>query len=30
MKAPNKIEPLTQEEGKAKLAGAPLSTWKVK
>jgi hypothetical protein len=30
MKARNKIEPMTEEEGKAKLATANLSTWQVK
>jgi hypothetical protein len=30
MKARNKIEPMTDEEGKAKLAGAHLATWQVK
>jgi len=30
MKARNKIEPMTDEEGKAKLASAHLSTWQVK
>jgi hypothetical protein len=30
MKARNKIEPMTDEEGKAKLATAHLSTWQVK
>ena len=30
MKARNKIEPMSEEEGKTKLAGAHLSTWKIK
>ena len=30
MKARNKIEPMTEEEGKAKLANAHLSTWQAK
>jgi len=30
MKARNKIDPMSDEEGKAKLANAHLSTWKVK